>query len=693
VTEFKRTQEMHQFYRDSLVKTYFFDEFGEIPRETINALIESNSCDTLLCAETLFPLNSGLPADRDLALKQMLMLITQSNLSMDKHRDGLQTPLPKAYKKSIRDGLMRLLKTVPSVKYLINAIQILYRIGEIDDAMSLVRKNEKVVDSSLHLQQIVAMIYTMEERFEEAIPYLLKLVESGAHQTNSMIKLMSMTCMYKLGALPDEPVDFATLAKIAQPATSEFPYQWVIAPNSNKRTKPTLLIACDDQYFYEHALALLYSVADHNTGDMMVHFHLYTPNASVVAFTKALTTKYPLLEITASIEHIDLKSPTKIVEFTTRRFAVSKALLAHFNSPVILLDADALWRKPWRNSLAQSADNHDVIVYQPKAAPFWENVAAGFVYLNNTDAAKYYIAQVVEFIEDNLSKGKHLWFLDQIALSACHYEAQQKQWGTRFAPIEPNELMDVNHGDQAVVWVITNQKHADGFYAQYKSELQIRHGQMPYSQPNDAFMSISVNKMPVQFLQVGAMDGVSYDPIHSFIRQFGWQGVLVEPLPDMLERARNNYKGCDGLIFENIAITEQFETKKLYRIEPETIIKNKLPDWLKGMSTFSETKLNNYQPFVSVVEVDCMPLMKLIERNQFTKIDILQIDTEGYDYKVFKQLDFNIFKPTLINLEIVNLNPKELELLEKDLMQQNYYFYRYEFDMIAIQKSWFHNPQ
>ena len=691
MTEFRRSQEMHQYYRDSLVKTYFFDEFGKIPKETLISLIDTNACDPVLCAETLHSVQSGLPAAKDLALKQMVMLIAQSHLSMDKHRNGIQTPMPAAYKKGIRDGLMRVLQKVPSVKYLINAIQILYRIGEIDEAMALVRKNEKVVDTSPQLQQIAAMVYAMEGRYEEALPYLLKLVDAGAHQSNSLIKLLSMACMYKLGALPDEPVDFASLA--TQPAQTEavFPYAWLIEPFKTQRTKPTVLIACDDKYFYEHSLALVYSILEHNQADLLIHFHLYTPNASVVQSVHDLAAKYPQLEITATQETIDLKSPTKVVEFATRRFAASQALLTYFNAPVILLDADALWRKPWTGTLSDLAQNNDVIVCQPKAAPFWEQVAAGLVYLNNTPAAKRYISQVVAFIDDNLRKGKSLWFLDQIALSACHHEAHKHNWEIRFGSIAPDELMDVNHGEHALTWVVTNQKHAAGAYSDYKHILQKRHGQLPYSSPSDAFLAISQQRKPVQFLQVGAMDGVSYDPIHAFVRNFGWHGILVEPLPDMLERTRKNYQDCTGLVFENVAITEQVETKPLYRIAPDVIVKNKLPDWLKGMSTFSDTKLKDYQQYVTIQEVQCVPLRALIERNSLSQIDVFQIDTEGYDYTVFKQLDFSRFKPSIINLEVVNLSPLELQALEQDLFEQGYLFYRYEFDMIAINKLWFHN--
>ena len=53
MTEFKRTQDMHQYYRDVLVKTYFFDEFGKIPKDTLISLIDTNACDPVHCAEVL----------------------------------------------------------------------------------------------------------------------------------------------------------------------------------------------------------------------------------------------------------------------------------------------------------------------------------------------------------------------------------------------------------------------------------------------------------------------------------------------------------------------------------------------------------------------------------------------------------------------------------------------------------------
>ena len=34
------------------------------------------------------------------------------------------------------------------------------------------------------------------------------------------------------------------------------------------------------------------------------------------------------------------------------------------------------------------------------------------------------------------------------------------------------------------------------------------------------------------FINIGANDGVFIDPIYPFIRDFGWRGLMVEPIPE-----------------------------------------------------------------------------------------------------------------------------------------------------------------
>jgi hypothetical protein len=37
--------------------------------------------------------------------------------------------------------------------------------------------------------------------------------------------------------------------------------------------------------------------------------------------------------------------------------------------------------------------------------------------------------------------------------------------------------------------------------------------------------------LDLNFIQVGAFDGITKDPLHKYIQPCGWRGVLVEPSP------------------------------------------------------------------------------------------------------------------------------------------------------------------
>jgi hypothetical protein len=42
------------------------------------------------------------------------------------------------------------------------------------------------------------------------------------------------------------------------------------------------------------------------------------------------------------------------------------------------------------------------------------------------------------------------------------------------------------------------------------------------------------------FIQVGAFDGITTDPLHKYITRYGWRGILMEPQP----RAVNDRLTC-----------------------------------------------------------------------------------------------------------------------------------------------------
>src|SRR6202521_619988 len=50
------------------------------------------------------------------------------------------------------------------------------------------------------------------------------------------------------------------------------------------------------------------------------------------------------------------------------------------------------------------------------------------------------------------------------------------------------------------------------------------------------------------FIQVGAFDGITRDPLRKYIEQCGWRGVLVEPQAWAANRFRELYRGNDRVV-------------------------------------------------------------------------------------------------------------------------------------------------
>ena len=81
-------------------------------------------------------------------------------------------------------------------------------------------------------------------------------------------------------------------------------------------------------------------------------------------------------------------------------------------------------------------------------------------------------------------------------------------------------------------------------------------------------------------------------------------------------------------------------------------------DYMYGISSFDKNHLLKHLPKdvpIRSAEVPTLTVATLLTRHSITKIDLLQIDVEGYDYEVIKMLDFNVVKPTVINFEHMHI--------------------------------------
>jgi len=179
------------------------------------------------------------------------------------------------------------------------------------------------------------------------------------------------------------------------------------------------------------------------------------------------------------------------------------------------------------------------------------------------------------------------------------------------------------------------------------------------------------------FIQIGAHDGITGDPIHDYIIKYEWKGILVEPVHYLFRKLQSTYDGFNGLFFENVAISEQSGKKTFYRINANNV--PKMPHWYDQLGSFKKDVVEkhrnvipNFDELLISEEINCITIVDLFRKYNVTKIDYLQIDTEGYDAEIIKQLPFEILKPAMILYE-----HKHLETDDKknttDLLNRNGY--------------------
>jgi len=179
----------------------------------------------------------------------------------------------------------------------------------------------------------------------------------------------------------------------------------------------------------------------------------------------------------------------------------------------------------------------------------------------------------------------------------------------------------------------------------------------------------------VFFLQVGANDGLMDDPIHFLVRKYGWCGVLLEPDPQLFERLKENYSGVDGPILVNAALSPINGKTTFYRIRMD----EKMPSWCAGLGSFRRDVILSNKTDVPEIEshiiedrIESISFHSLVARYKPPRIDLIVIDTEGYDLEILRQLDLIRFRPDLIVYEHKHLNERE-RTIAADLLIANGY--------------------
>jgi FkbM family methyltransferase len=199
--------------------------------------------------------------------------------------------------------------------------------------------------------------------------------------------------------------------------------------------------------------------------------------------------------------------------------------------------------------------------------------------------------------------------------------------------------------------------------------------------------SIEKENGRVVVLQIGANDGVANDPIHETVVARDWELYAVEPMPGPFEGLQRNYAGNPRVRFVQCAVGPADGEITLYSLKQDGPVDGLPYDQFSSFSRKTVERHWRYIPDVRdrivSVRVKSLTLSSLLEQYAIPYVDLLQIDTEGFDYEVLKMAFACGLEPKIIAFEWVNLSKADMWSCRCDLIERGYRWLICKGDVIA----------
>jgi FkbM family methyltransferase len=156
-------------------------------------------------------------------------------------------------------------------------------------------------------------------------------------------------------------------------------------------------------------------------------------------------------------------------------------------------------------------------------------------------------------------------------------------------------------------------------------------------------------------IQIGSHIGnTPNDPIFNLVDETT-KLILVEPVPFLFEKLKQNYKerfnDCKNIIFINKAVSNFIGNIEM-TIPSEKNDLDNLPFWVSQLSSVNPYHVLGHcsNLIVDKIIVQTTTLNEIVKEYNITEIDLLHTDTEGHDYPIIMDYSFKI-KPKTIMFE------------------------------------------
>jgi FkbM family methyltransferase len=201
-------------------------------------------------------------------------------------------------------------------------------------------------------------------------------------------------------------------------------------------------------------------------------------------------------------------------------------------------------------------------------------------------------------------------------------------------------------------------------------------------------------KQPISLLQIGACDGVTSDSIYKYIKQGNIKAYLVEPSSVNFNKLKLFYNAQPDVTLINSAISDRDARQTFYSIRDEGRWKDN--GWARQLASFYKQHLIKHgilEHEIQEEEVDCATVQSVLTRYGISNLDVLIIDTEGYDGEIVKMALAQNVLPNFIAFENVQLvktyRQHELTDLYNKLKEKGYVWTHDRINTLAVKAEFF----
>lgn len=182
----------------------------------------------------------------------------------------------------------------------------------------------------------------------------------------------------------------------------------------------------------------------------------------------------------------------------------------------------------------------------------------------------------------------------------------------------------------------------------------------------------------LELVQIGAFDGVTSDPVCGLLETKRFRAIIVEPQARPFEELKRRYTGREEIILEQALVSSSDGMADLYmpsKVECSQLACMDREHLLRlGFSDFE----------ISSVSVKTMSPKTLIVKHRIERLDVLQIDAEGADFRILELFLAAGIRPSIINMETFHLSATDRPALRQRMSALGYQFVDYSLDTLFV---------